>query len=109
MRILVEPPSRIGDADPRQHLRRSLAQLGFGGLRPLGPLQLDQLVADGEHRIERRHRVLKDHGEAGAAQRHGFRHRQIQQIAAIEFDRAVEQRQIGRQQPQQAGGERRFA
>src|SRR5882757_5880120 len=49
---------------------------------------LDQLGADGQHRIERGHRVLEHHRERAAAQLAQFLRRQLQQILPVEHHAA---------------------
>jgi len=60
MRIIVEPPFGIGDSHLPQQLHGAV-----GGFPPRGlgmlPDRLDELVTDGQDRIERGHRVLEDH------------------------------------------------
>ena len=59
----------------------------------------DDLLADGKTRIERRHRLLEDHRQPVAAQvAQGFV-RHIEQIKAVEADRAGDFGGILRQQP----------
>ena len=63
------------------------------------------LVADGEHGIEARHRLLEDHADAVAAQRAHGRRRQGQEIAAFEQDAPAEHpRRRARQQPHDGHG-----
>ena len=50
--------------------------------------RLDDLVADGEARIERGHRLLEDHGEPVAAQVAQRLVGRVQEIEAVEADRA---------------------
>src|SRR5215831_7905834 len=50
--------------------------------------RLADLSADGEHRIKRRHRLLEDHRDVVAAHRAHLRFVELEQIAAIELDRA---------------------
>ena len=58
----------------------------------MGAQRLDDLVADADHRMQRRARVLEDHGDLGAAQR---AHRPFvdgDEIGAVEARRSVERR-----------------
>ena len=50
--------------------------------------RLADLRADGEHRIERRHRLLEDHRDVVAAHRAHLRLVELREIAAVELDRA---------------------
>ena len=99
VRIVVDAPLRRGDADAAQHLdgprpRLLLADVGVDAQR------LGDLVADGKHRIERAHRLLKDHRDAAAADRAHRAGAARGEIDAVEHDRAVEAGEIVRQQPQ---------
>ena len=68
VRILLEAPRRIGDADHVQQLDR--APVGRRAVGALVLLQrLGDLPADGEHRIERGHRLLEHHADVAAADR----------------------------------------
>ena len=48
----------------------------------MGVQALADLLADGEHGIERRHRLLEDHGDLAAADRVQLVLRQLQQVDA---------------------------
>ena len=65
VRIVGHPLLRVGDVDVVQALHGDVE-----GLALAHPLvehdRLHQLVADGEHRVERGHRVLEDHGDLSA-------------------------------------------
>src|SRR5439155_10003101 len=60
---------------------------------------LGDLVADGAQRIERRHRLLEYHGNAGAAYLAHFGYRCRAEIAALEHHPAAVDRHFIRQQP----------
>ena len=63
--------------------------------------RLGDLVADREHRVQRGHRLLEDHGDPVAADRTHRRLVEAEQIAALEAHRAVDDAaDLGRQQPQ---------
>ena len=88
MGILPQPLFRRGNADRRQKLgaaprrrRRVHAEMRLQ--------RLDDLGADGEHGIERGHRVLEDHGELGPAQLAQFLRRQAGKVAAGEHHAAA--------------------
>ena len=68
---------------------------------------LDDLVADGEARIERGHRLLEDHRQPVAAQVAQGLVGHLEQIEAVEPDRAGDLGRVFRQQPHD--GERRHA
>ena len=59
--ILAEAALRIRNAHLRQHLHSPLAG-GFLGQTDVGFHGLGQLALDGEHGVERGHRLLEDHG-----------------------------------------------
>jgi hypothetical protein len=65
-RIVVDPLPRARDPDPLEQLDRALARLLVGHALVLLDL-LDDLMSDPEHRVQRRHRVLEDHRDLGAA------------------------------------------
>ena len=69
--------------------------------------RLHDLVADPDHRIERRHRLLEDHRDPPPAQRPPFRRRQFQQIASLETDRARDRSNFVRQQAHHGRGANR--
>jgi hypothetical protein len=89
MRITRQHSPRFGNAHLLEHRQR----LGARARRVLALVQayrLGDLLADGEHRVERRHRLLEDHRDLGAAdvaQRRGRRLREIDPAAvgAIEI------------------------
>jgi hypothetical protein len=105
MRILVEPALGIGDADQRQQLdgagaRGLLVHVEMDGER-LGDLQ-----ADPEHRIERGHRLLEDHGDLPAADAPHLLVREPQKLAPAKADRATGTRRAGGEQLHD--GQRRY-
>ena len=81
MRILVR--AQLGMLDP--HLRQRLDRPGAGLLvaeaRAGEPDRLDDLVADGEHRVQRGHGLLEDHRDVPAAHTHQLLLGQPQQVA----------------------------
>src|SRR5215470_3631674 len=66
MRVFARAPARLGDADEVQHLHRALRD-GLAAEALVQPQRLGDLAADGEHRIEARHRLLEHHADAVAA------------------------------------------
>ena len=66
VRILVESLLRIADADPFKQLQRTRARLG-AAQAVMHAQGLADLFTDPEHRIERGHRLLEDHGDLLAA------------------------------------------
>ena len=71
--------------------------------------RLGDLVADAMQRIERRHRVLKDHADLGAANTPQDRKRQAHQILPAEEDASSFDRKRGRQQAEDGRRGHRFA
>jgi hypothetical protein len=68
-----------------------------------------QMRTDGEQRIQRRHRILEDHGDPGAAI--GV-HRALverEQVDAVEHDFAAQAGHVRRQQAHEARGQARLA
>jgi hypothetical protein len=76
----------------------------------MAPAQhVGQMCADGEERIQRRHRILEDHRDACAAVgvHRGLVERE--QVDAVEQDLATHPRQVRRQQAHETGREARLA
>ena len=87
VRILQQPPLRLGDTYLLQQFQRARLGLRPGHLL-VQPQPLGQLTTHGEHRIQRRHRLLKDHTDLVAANRAhqiliGFRQIRLAVFAAI--------------------------
>ena len=88
VRIVVEAPLGRRDAHPAQHLDRvRLRRLAADPT--VAQDALDDLLADGERRVERAHRLLEDHRDPVAAQLAHRRRRQLEQIGALEPDLAA--------------------
>ena len=87
VRIRVDALLGRRDADELEHLDRDLARLA-PRLALVQPHRLADLIADGEHRVERRHRLLEDHRDPVAADRAHLGGRQREQILAAVLDRA---------------------
>ena len=64
--IFVDRLLRLRQSNPSQHVDGHLARGLFALVLMVGHCFSD-LIADGVDRIERRHRLLKDHGDLGAA------------------------------------------
>jgi hypothetical protein len=97
----VDLVRRVRDAHLVQQLDRAPARRGAG--EAAVELQhLLELVADGEHRVQRRHRLLEDHRDRRAAHVAQLAPRQAGEIAAAEVDLAarVDDRVLRRQQPE---------
>ena len=84
-RVLLEAPVGLGDADGFQHGPRLSARLDAPE-RPVRPERLDQLVADGHHRVERAGGLLEDDGDAGAANAPHLGLGQGEEVGALEHD-----------------------
>ncbi len=108
MRIAADDPLRIAHAD----LFEEGAQAGV----PLSWRELvvrlerfHDLVADPDHRIERRHRLLKDHRDTSPAQRPPFCCREVQQIASLKVNGPRNRANGLGQQAHHGSGADRFA
>ena len=66
VRIDIELGAGIGHLHLFQEFHRPVAFFGSG--KPVAILDVHHLLPDGRHRIQRRHRVLKDHRDALPAQ-----------------------------------------
>ncbi len=87
MRILARASARLGDADEAEHLDHALLD-ALAAESLMQPQGLGDLPADGEDRIEARHRLLEDHADIVAAD---FAHgalAELEQIAALKTYRA---------------------
>src|SRR6185312_5801284 len=89
MRIFLRAPCRFGDADETQHLHRLLPRR-LGAHLAMQPHRLADLVADPDHRVERGHRLLEDHGDAIAANLAHLRFIETEQVGAFEHDLAAD-------------------
>jgi hypothetical protein len=66
--VLQRPPLRVWDGDELQHVDGPARGDASGHRGIVDADRLGDLGADGEDRIQGRHRILKDHADAGAAQ-----------------------------------------
>ena len=105
MRILVEPPFGVGNADELQELDRARFRLRV--VHPhMDRQRLGDLQPDREQRVERRHRLLEDHRDVAAADLAHLLVVEVEQVAAVEHDAALRDAAgEARQQPHH--GERR--
>ena len=86
--IVLQAIDRVGDADQRQQLGRA----GVGLLLPHAQVhhqRFGQLHPHGQHRVERRHRVLEDHGHLPAANPPQLFRRKLHEVTFVEDDLAV--------------------
>ena len=95
--IVVEATAGVGDLDEVQHLYRARA----GGRRAGSPMNAHgfrDLVADGQHRIEARHRLLEDHGDAIAPDVAHLPVAQAQEVSPRKSDAAADDAADARRQ-----------
>ena len=79
--VFVHAQLRVLDPHLRQRLDRLAAGLLVAEARAGEPDRLDDLVADGEHRVQRGHGLLEDHRDVPAAHLHPLLLGQPQQVA----------------------------
>ena len=91
--ILVHPQLRVLDPHLRQGLDRPAPRLIVADAGAGEPDRLDDLVADGEHRVQRGHRLLEDHRDVPAAHPHQLLLREPQQVARRRVGPGVEPEQ----------------
>jgi hypothetical protein len=99
----------VGDADLRQQFDGPLAH---GTTAEVGVVaqRLADLRADPVQRIEARHRVLEDHGDARAAHAAHLRFIERQQIGAVEIDAAGQRKaRVGAVEADDRAGRDRLA
>ena len=85
VRILRDAPLRLGDADQAQHLDRARVAPPRASSPLMQRQRLGDLPADGQHRVERGHRLLEDHRDLVAADRRASRASvSVEQVAALE-------------------------
>ena len=88
VRVLRQPPFGLGDADRLERGDRGRARLACAD-RAMRQDRLGQLPPDRQHRIERGHRLLEDHGDLGAAHLAHLALAERRQFAAAERDAAA--------------------
>ena len=86
VRVAAQPAARVGNADPLEHRHREIVGRLARELGAMGVDRFPQLRADGEHRIERGHRLLEDHRDAVAADAAHLGQRQREQVPAAKED-----------------------
>ncbi len=83
MWVVLQAAFGVGDADHAQQFSGAVFRL-FTAHAQMQLERLGDLRADREHRVERCHRVLKDHGDLGPAHGTHLVLRQLEQIAPLE-------------------------
>jgi hypothetical protein len=91
VRVAVDAAARVRDADEAEHLDRAVARLGLADL-VVGPVRLDQLVADLVEGVQRRERVLEDHRDLPAAHLAHVGVARVEQVHPVERDRPADAR-----------------
>jgi len=109
VRVAVQPPLRVRNVHLAEELQCACARLVLGHVL-VGQDGLDHLVADGEHRVERRHRLLEDHADFLAADLAHARLGHAHHVATEEGDLArLDHGRLRRQQAHQREGRDRLA
>ena len=88
MRILFEPPRAVRDADQLEQFERTRRRLLVGHLQ-VNLQRLHHLLADGQHRVERGHRLLEDHRDVAAAPLAHLLLGEVEQVLPLEQDLAL--------------------
>ena len=91
MRVAVDAPARVRDADEAEHLDRAVERLRLADVA-VRAHRLDQLGADLVEGMQRGQRVLEDHRDVVAAQRAHLVVVGLQEVAALEQDLAADRR-----------------
>ena len=107
VRVVVDPALGFRDADTPQHLDGARLRLALGVL-PVRPQALGQLPAHRVHRVERRGRLLEDHGGFGAAHLAQFLLAERDDFGAVEDDSTLHHGGLG-QQPEDRARRHRLA
>ena len=83
VRVLIEAAVRVGDADEVEQLAGARSS-SIAVHVEVDLERLHDLLADRQHRIERCHRLLENHGDVAAPERGHLRFRDFRQVAALE-------------------------
>ena len=86
MRVVVNPTLRRRNSHPAQHINRVLSCFLIPKIA-VAANALNQLVTNREGRVERRHRLLENHGYPVAAQSAHSGSRQLGKVNTIESNR----------------------
>ena len=91
VRVCVDPPGSVGDADRVEHLDRQLAGLPVVDVA-VGADRLDDLPADPVDGVEGGHRVLEDHPDPLAAELAKLGLARLDQVGPAQRDRPLDPR-----------------
>jgi len=109
VRILLEPALGVGDANEREKLDGARARLRLAHLEMHGE-RFHDLQPDGEHRVQRGHRLLKDHRDLAPANAAHFLVVEVEKLASLEAYRTVDDpRRVRRQKLHHGKSRDRFA
>src|SRR5262249_48540332 len=108
VRVFARAPTRLGDANEAEHLHHAL--LDLLAVQPLmQPQRLGDLAADGEDWVEARHRLLEDHADVVAAHLAHGGFAELEEVSALETDRARNTAGRLRHEPQNGIGGNRLS
>ena len=93
--ISRETLGRLGDPHLLQHGDGGVTALGLAVIGAVEAKHLHQLIADRLHRVERRHGLLKDHGDTVATHLVHLLRRQIEQLLPLKADGARHHLTVG--------------
>ena len=96
MRIGLQPALRLRDTDLVEQLARARQRLAPAHAH-MPDQGLADLLGDGEHRVQRSHRILEDTGDLAPADRLQLGRLGLQQIAPLEHDPALALGVVGSQ------------
>ena len=105
--VVPHAPLRIRNPDPPQHLHRARGLLLPAPHPPV--LDVHHLGADGEHRVERGHRILEHHRYPLAADCAHCRGRRLQQVLPFEAHFPRRDARVLREQAHHRARERRLS
>ena len=108
VRVLVEAPLGLGDADGVEELERLLVRLVLGDVEVVAE-GLGDLPADLHHRVERGHRVLEDHRHLGAPDGSQLVLRCADELLALVGDRPGADDVLGGEQAHDRAGQHGLA
>src|SRR6266566_5121374 len=106
--ILAHPPLGGGDPDGAEKVLHALAQRAAAQVL-VKERGLRHLSEDGEERVERRHRILQDHGDAPATDEAQLTLALAGQVFSVEDDAASHDARGARQEPDDGQARRRLA